>query len=201
MYAESSKLNLKRFWTYEEELRKTRNVVNNGPLSGVSERVGDVQKTDKMTKQVTELKLKLEEMEHDYKEARENIEFLTSELSVQAEELKESEDALAQEKELRAKDKELIERLESKCSDLDLELTTAKQAIEMLSSKFHRNREVWLLNEKKANDEIKKLDDIIDRVVSSLRDAEDTVMNCPPLRNLLTELTEPNKTSELEFIV
>ena len=58
----------------------------------------------------------------------------------------------------------------------------------MLNGKFTRNRQVWEDNGRKANDEIKKLDEVLDRVIQTLSANDHVVEKCPQLKELLDDL-------------
>lgn len=81
-------------------------------------------------------------------------------------------------------------------SALKQELKTVKEVIasreemiQKLNDKYMRHRQVWEENERRANDEIKKLDEIIDRVVMTLSNCTPFINDCAPLKRLLEELT------------
>lgn len=70
------------------------------------------------------------------------------------------------------------------------EVIAAREAvIKSLNDKYMRHRQVWEENERRANEEIKKLDEIIDRVVLTLSDCSPIITDCPPLKRLFEDLT------------
>ena len=76
------------------------------------------------------------------------------------------------------------------------EVIAAREAmIKSLNDKYVRHRQVWEENERRANDEIKKLDEIIDRVVLTLSDCSPHVSGCPPLKRLFEDLTRDQQIS------
>lgn len=74
-------------------------------------------------------------------------------------------------------------------------LVVKDETLQKLGSKFARNREVWLDNERKANEEIKKLDEFIDRTIVALNSNTKVVQSCVPLQLLLEELQNGAKLS------
>lgn len=68
-------------------------------------------------------------------------------------------------------------------------IASREEMIQKLNEKYMRHRQVWEENERRANDEIKKLDEIIDRVVMTLSNFSPLINDCPPLKRLLEELT------------
>lgn len=76
------------------------------------------------------------------------------------------------------------------------EVIAAREAmIKSLNDKYVRHRQVWEENERRANDEIKKLDEIIDRVVLTLSDCSPFVGSCPALKRLFEDLTRDQQIS------
>jgi len=164
-------------------------------------------------------------MESDYKEMKENVEFAASEHSVLGEELKEAQAALEQERskwageqdryesELKCKKDEAVQRLAAVQAALDRErsdrqrdkekyegqLAEKEETLQRLAAKFARNRDVWLANETKANDEIRKLDNIIDNIVSALSDVVHISDQCPRLKRLYDELTSRRENGDENF--
>lgn len=71
------------------------------------------------------------------------------------------------------------------------EVIAAREAmIKSLNDKYMRHRQVWEENERRANDEIKELDEIIDRVIKTLKGCDPHVVHsCPDLKRLLEDLT------------
>lgn len=69
-------------------------------------------------------------------------------------------------------------------------LVSKEEKLQMLAGKYTRNRQVWEENERKANDEIKKLDDVLDRVILTLSANDHVVEKCPQLKELLNDLTQ-----------
>lgn len=68
-------------------------------------------------------------------------------------------------------------------------LASKEEKLQMLAGKYTRNRQVWEENERKANDEVKKLDEVLDRVISTLSANDHVVEKCPQLKELLSDLT------------
>jgi DNA repair exonuclease SbcCD ATPase subunit len=68
-------------------------------------------------------------------------------------------------------------------------IASREEMIQKLNEKYMRHRTVWEENERRANDEIKKLDEIIDRVVVTLSNCTPFINDCAPLKRLLEELT------------
>ncbi len=82
-------------------------------------------------------------------------------------------------------------------SSLRLEIASLKESmamkedmIEKLSSKYARNRKVWEENDRKATQEIKKLDDIVDHVIESLKSLPENLKNSDHIQEILELLTE-----------
>lgn len=123
----------------------------------------------------------MKEVELELAEAKDTVEFVQSEHSVQVEELQEVEAALATE---RSKHAEAVVELETARGQVEEKDTMLQQ----LAAKFARNRQVWLENERKANDEIQKLDSLIDNVIVVLTAGGDAVQRIPTLKRLLDEL-------------
>lgn len=73
-------------------------------------------------------------------------------------------------------------------------LHAKEEKLQMLAGKYTRNRQVWEENERKANDEIKKLDDVLDRVILTLSANDHVVEKCPQLKDLLSDLTQDQTT-------
>lgn len=140
-----------------------------------------------MFKRVNDLETRLKEVENDYKEAKESVDFVVSEQAILAEELKEAQDTLSREraewdKVRQERDQELIEAR--------AQLEIKDETLQRLASKFARNRDVWLENEKKANEEIQKLDELIDRMVTAMSANTDVVRTWPEMKTLLEELSD-----------
>jgi len=78
-------------------------------------------------------------------------------------------------------------------------IASREEMIQKLNDKYMRHRQVWEENERRANDEIKKLDEIIDRVVLTLTNSTPLINDCVPLKRLLEELTaeQPPNMSNL----
>ena len=68
-------------------------------------------------------------------------------------------------------------------------IASREEMIQKLNDKYMRHRQVWEENERRANDEIKKLDEIIDRVVMTLSNCTPFINDSAPLKRLLEELT------------
>lgn len=76
------------------------------------------------------------------------------------------------------------------------EVIAAREAmIKSLNDKYVKHRSIWEENERRANEEIKKLDEIIDRVVLTLSDCSPSVSSCPPLKRLFEDLTRDQQIS------
>jgi hypothetical protein len=78
------------------------------------------------------------------------------------------------------------------------EVVAAREAmIKSLNDKYIRHRQVWEENERRANEEIKKLDEIIDRVVLTLQQPECRafVSSCSDLKRLFEDLTRDQQIS------
>lgn len=78
------------------------------------------------------------------------------------------------------------------------EVVAAREAvIKSLNDKYIRHRQVWEENERRANEEIKKLDEIIDRVVLTLQqpDCRPFVSSCSDLKRLFEDLTRDQQIS------
>lgn len=83
------------------------------------------------------------------------------------------------------------------------EVIAAREAmIKSLNDKYIRHRQVWEENERRANDEIKELDEIIDRVIKTLKGCDPAVLNtCPDLKRLFQDLTRDQTPSLNSTIV
>ena len=57
--------------------------------------------------------------------------------------------------------------------------------LEKLSAKYLRNRKVWEENERKASEEIKKLDEMFDHVIETLKALPESQRNSEPIQDLL----------------
>ena len=73
-------------------------------------------------------------------------------------------------------------------------LNAKEEKLQMLAGKYTRNRQVWEENERKANDEIKKLDEVLDRVILTLSANDHVIQKCPQLKDLLCDLTQDQTT-------
>lgn len=122
---------------------------------------------------------KLKELEAEHKDAKESVEFLSSEQEIQCEELKRSEE----------ENDSLKKQLEEK-----------EDTLEKLCAKFARNRDVWVENERKANEEVQKLDEVLDRVIGGLTIYKDVISECPLLKNLLEELSDAQAEKNLSAL-
>jgi len=69
-------------------------------------------------------------------------------------------------------------------------IAAREEMIQKLNEKYMRHRQVWEENERRANEEIKKLDELIDRVILTLSSCSPMLSDCPPLKRLLDELTQ-----------
>jgi len=72
---------------------------------------------------------------------------------------------------------------------LKLDLSVKQSLIEELASKYSRHKDIWEKNEQKSEEEINKLDQLIDNVIETLKANSLVVNNCIPLRQLLNYLT------------
>ena len=79
---------------------------------------------------------------------------------------------------------------------LEKDLSTKQELLETLDNKYERHRKVWEENERKANEEIKKLDEAIDEVIETLKSIPEVVSLSVVLQNLCKKLTTNN--SELD---
>jgi len=80
---------------------------------------------------------------------------------------------------------------------LRLEMVSLKESLAMkeemldkLSSKYARNRKVWEENDRKATQEIKKLDDIVDHVIETLKSLPENLKHSESIQEILELLTE-----------
>lgn len=69
-------------------------------------------------------------------------------------------------------------------------LAVKENMIDKISSKFSRNRKVWEENDRKATQEIKKLDDVIDHVIDTLKTLPENLKNSEQIQEILELLTE-----------
>ncbi|XP_054152991.1 uncharacterized protein LOC128951746 [Oppia nitens] len=139
----------------------------------------DDSRVSELEKKLKQCELKIKELESDIKESKETIEFLTSERTILADSLKETEDTLY--------------RVNRENSSLKKSIDVKEEMIDKLGSKYSRNRKVWEENEVKANEEIKKLDEMIDHVIDTLKSLPDCHKNCESIEHLLYMLTDDNK--------
>lgn len=68
------------------------------------------------------------------------------------------------------------------------QLKEKEEMLQQLGAKFARNRTVWMENERRAKEEILKLDTVIDNVIATLTAAGEVVQRVPSLKRLLDEL-------------
>jgi len=110
------------------------------------------------------------------KELREMNEFLASEQTVLMDSLKEVEDSL--------------ESLRLENTSLKDSIGLKDEMITKLSAKYARNRKVWEENERKATQEIKMLDDIVDHVIDTLKTLPETFRASEQIQQLMDVLNE-----------
>lgn len=82
-------------------------------------------------------------------------------------------------------------RLEN--ASLKESLAIKEEMIDKLSAKYARNRKVWEENDRKATQEIKKLDDMVDHVIDTLKALPDNFKNTEPIQELLEVLSEESE--------
>ena len=110
------------------------------------------------------------------KEVKEINEFLASERTVLVDSLQEVEDSL--------------EALRLENTGLKDSLALKEEMITKLSAKYARNRKVWEENERKATQEIKMLDDIVDHVIDTLKSLPETFRSTEQIQQLMDVLTD-----------
>ncbi|XP_015789176.1 sperm-associated antigen 5 [Tetranychus urticae] len=156
-----------------------------------------------LSEEIQRLQKKNEELEFENNEFRETIDYLNCEKQIIEEDKKEFEEQLAKEiitrTEIEAKLQQAynkIQSLENEIESLGKEVKDRNDELDKLDKRYIKHRAIWEENERRAEDEIKRLDQFIDEMKSILKGNYDIVSKCKPLELMFQKLIETNQSGE-----
>lgn len=90
---------------------------------------------------------------------------------------------------LKVEQNNALDRHNQEMMKMQQQLDEKEDINQKLVARYLRHRSVWEENQQKANFEIKKLDEVIDNVIATIKDNLDKIGNIPAILMLLKQLT------------
>ncbi|XP_053211630.1 sperm-associated antigen 5-like [Panonychus citri] len=157
-----------------------------------------------LSEEIQRLQKKNEDLEFENKEFRETILYLNDEKQIIEEEKKEIEDQLSKEIKTRTEIEVKLQQmtttnqsLQNEIESLGKEVKNSNDELDKLDKRYIKHRAIWEENERRAEDEIKRLDQFLDQVKCVLKENPEILTKCKPLEELYQKLTEINSSESI----